>query len=222
MIKAIIFDWGDTLAPATLEKYFPAQKVKRKFKLDQASIEQCEKMVKETEPPSIPDNLKEEKRFFGKFWTLVAKEIEVEDRDRFVDFLLKWTFKEYTPTLFPEILETVRHLSRQKYHLAILSNGWPDRLLEIKRSKIGRYFEIILVSTIIGARKPEIKAYQIALRKIGFPPEQVLMIDNKEHYLVPAERLGMKVIYMDRIDFNPDSKFPRIKNISEILAYLKT
>ena len=125
------------------------------------------------------------------------------------------------PFLFPDVLSTIRSLSKQEYYLAVLSNGWPKRFLEIKRSKIGRYLNTILVSSIIGAEKPEEKAYQIAIEEIGFPAKQILMIDNKDQYLVPAYRIGMQVLYLDRINFNPDSKFHRIKSVAEVKNYLK-
>ena len=94
-------------------------------------------------------------------------------------------------------------------------------MLEIKKSKIGRYFKTILVSSIIGAEKPETKAYQVAIKEVGIPANQILMIDNKDQYLVPARKLGMEVLYCDRIDFSPHPEFPRIKDVSEVIDFFK-
>lgn len=224
-IQAIIFDWGDTLASSGLERYFPVQKVKRKFKLNPETIDLCLKMLLEilvsVKTSYTPHTLEQEKKALSDFWFSVAKKIKVENPNLFVGYLLDWTFEKYAPSLFPEVLETVRFLFKQKYHLAVLSNGWPKRFLEIKKSKIGKYFKTILVSSLVGAEKPDIKAYQIALKKIRIPACQVLMIDNKEDYLVPAFELGIKVLYLDRIDFNSNSKFSRIKNVSEVVDYLR-
>jgi HAD superfamily hydrolase (TIGR01509 family) len=220
-IEAIIFDWGDTLSPASPERYFPVKRIKRKFKLSDEVIGQCLTMLERTKTPFTPRTIEEEKAVLADFWSLVAKEIKIKNPDSFVSYLLRWALEDYVPPLFPEVLKTIRYLSQQKYHFAVLSNGWPKRSLEIKRSKIGKYFKTILVSSIIGAEKPEIKAYQIAIGKIGVSANQILMIDNKDTYLVPAHNLGMKVLYCDRIDFNPNSQFPRIKEISEVIGYLK-
>jgi HAD superfamily hydrolase (TIGR01509 family) len=220
-IKAIIFDWGDTLSPASPERYFPAQRVKRKFKLSDKAIEQCLKMLKSAKTPFAPRTIEEERMVLVNFWSSVTKKIKIRDPDSFIDHLLKWAFEDYDPPLFPNILETIDYLFKQKYYLAVLSNGWPKRFLEIKRSKVGKYFKTVLVSSIIGAKKPETKAYQIAIKEIGVPANQILMIDNKEHYLMPAHNLGMKVLYLDRADFNPNSELPRIKEISEVADYLK-
>lgn len=224
-IQAIIFDWGDTLASSGLERYFPVQKVKRKFKLNPETIDLCLEMLLEilvsVKTPYTPHTLEQEKKALADFWFSVAKKIKVENPNLFVDYLLDWALERYVPSLFPEVLETVRFLFKQKYHLAVLSNGWPKRFLEIKKSKIGKYFKTILVSSLVDAKKPEIKAYQIALKKIRIPACQVLMIDNKEDYLVPAFELGIKVLYCDRINFNPDSQFPRIRSVAEIIGYLE-
>ena len=219
-IKAIIFDWGDTLAPTTLDRYFPAQKVKRKFGLNERTIKQCLEMLEKAKTPFTPQTIEEEKAVLADFWVSVAREMIIKNPDLFVEYLLKWAIEDYVPTLFPGVLKTIRYLSKQGYYLAVLSNGWPKRLLEIKRSKVGKYFKTILVSSLIGAEKPEKMAYQMAIKEIGLPAGQLLMIDNKEDYLVPAFDLGMKVLYFDRIDFNPDSEFPRIKEISEVADYL--
>lgn len=48
------------------------------------------------------------------------------------------------------------------------------------------------------------------------------MIDNKEHFLFPAQKLGMKVIFLYRIDYNINSQLVRIKNLTEVLQFLKS
>ena len=68
-IKAIIFDWGDTLAPATLDRYFPAQKVKRKFGLKEEAIKQCLEMLEKARTPFTPRTIEEEKhKMYSSMW----------------------------------------------------------------------------------------------------------------------------------------------------------
>lgn len=221
MIKAIIFDWGDTLASAALDRYFPAGRVRKKFKLDEKTIKQCLEMLDKAKTPFTPRTIKQEKQVISEFWSQVAKKINIKNPDLFVDYVLKWAFEDYVPTLFSNVLETIQCLFEQKYCLVVLSNGWPKRILEIKKSKVGKYFNKILVSSIIRAEKPDIRAYKIALKEIGIPANQILMVDNKDQYLVPAHKLGMQVLYLDKIDFNPNSQFSRIKDISELIDYLE-
>lgn len=225
MINAIIFDWGDTLSPGIPEGGFPVERIKRKFKLNEKKINQCLEILEQIEGwlKNVPDprSVKQERKIQNNFWGMLAQKTKIKDGDSFVNYLLEWNLEKATPILFPEVLDTISYLSKKNYTLGILSNGWPSRLLEIQRTGIAEYFKVILVSSIIGAEKPDIKAYQIALKKIGIPANQILMVDNKEEYLNPAHKLGMKVVYLDRIDFDPNSKFPRIKDISEIEDYIK-
>jgi len=217
MIKAIIFDWGDTLAPLTLDRYFPVERVKRRFKLDEKTVRECLEMLEKAETPFTPQTIEQEKEVLAKFWFQVTKKVNIKNPDFFVNYLLKWAFEKYTPSLFPEVLKTIQYLFKEKYHLAVLSNGWPKRFLEIKRSKVGKYFKKILVSAIIGAAKPEIEAYQRAIKEMGIPASEILFVDNEELYLFPAKNLGMKVVLMDRRNLYSDSKFSRIKDIAEIV-----
>jgi len=220
IIKAIIFDWGDTLSPGVREGYFPIERIKKRFELSDETIKQCLEIIDDFKVFSEPKTIKEQKQVLTNCYQSLVKQIKVKNSDSFIKYLLEWNLEKATPTLFPNVLDTVHYLFKKNYDLAILTNGWPTRLLEIRRSKVGKYFKTILVSGIIGARKPDIKAYQIAIKEIGVLASQILMVDNKESYLMPAKNLGISVLFMDIVDFNPDSIFPRIKDVSEVVDYL--
>lgn len=222
MIKVIVFDWIGTLSLGIPEGYFPVRKMKRKFALSDRSIKKCIEILDNWEPPFKPATIKEQRRILVDFWQSVAKQIGIKNPSLFIDYLLKWSFDDVTAVLFPEALSVIEYLSKKNYKLVVLSNGWPSRLLEIKRSKIGNYFRIILVSNIIGAKKPETEAYQIAIKRIGLLSDEILFVDNKEEYLVPARGLGMNVILMDREDSYTNSEFFRIKNLEAIKHYFQT
>lgn len=216
-IKGIIFDWGDTLSPTSLlEKYFPVSRVEKKFKLEKNIIKKCLEAFEKYEPAHYPRTIEKEKKILIKLWSNVTKNLSIKNPDLFINYLLEWAFEKYIPPLFSDVLKTIQALYREKYRLAVLSNGWPSRFLEIKRSKIGKYFKTILVSSLIGTKKPDIKSYKITLKRLKLPVNQVIMVDNKEHFLLPAYKLGMQVIFLDRINFNPSSQLPRARNLVEV------
>lgn len=223
MIKAIIFDWGDTLSSGIPEGHFPREKIKRELGLEAKKIDFCFRMMDEIKVPDHskdPGTIGKEKEFWKIYWGLMADRAGIKNKESFVNYLLQWNFKRTIPLLFEEVPKIINLLFQKKFKLAILSNAWPSRLLEIQRTGIDKYFPAILISSIIGVRKPDPEAYKIAMKKIGESAEEILFLDNKEDYLLPAQELGMKVVFVDRIDWNPNSQFPRIKDLSEITNYL--
>lgn len=221
MIKAIIFDWLDTLSSGIPEGYFPIERIKRKFKLSDKTINQCLGMLNNLKVPFEPTTIEQQRQILIDFWQSSVKKINIENPDLFIKYILEWSFDKSIPDLLPGALDVIDDLSRKNYKMVILTNGWPARLLEIKRSKISKYFKTILISSVIGAKKPEVKAYQTAINQIGVSSNQILFTDDKEEYLVPAKNLGMKVVLMDKENFYPESKFPKIRHISSIKNYLK-
>ncbi|SOD73220.1 putative hydrolase of the HAD superfamily [Jatrophihabitans sp. GAS493] len=52
-------------------------------------------------------------------------------------------------------------------------------------------FDAVTISGQEGVRKPSRRLYQIGCERLGVPPGEVVMIDDLEHNIVAAERLGM-------------------------------
>jgi len=98
------------------------------------------------------------------------------------------------------MLNLLKHLN--KYRLAALTTIGKE-WLEFKRKKfkLDDYFEIIVSSPEVGVRKPHPKIYEVILEKLQVPGEECVFIDNKQHLLPPAERLGMKtILFVNRKD----------------------
>ena len=55
-------------------------------------------------------------------------------------------------------------------------------------------FDEVVVSCDVGLRKPDIKIYRLILKRFGLKAKEVLFIDNQKWNLVPAKKLGMKVL----------------------------
>ena len=111
----------------------------------------------------------------------------------------------------PEIL----NILAKKYKLGIIANqdiGTEKRLCEYG---IHKYFDIIVSSAEEGISKPDTKIFEIALEKADCDPCSSYMIgDRLDNDIVPAEKLGMKTIWvrqgifkngnLEMIDYRPD------------------
>jgi putative hydrolase of the HAD superfamily len=81
--------------------------------------------------------------------------------------------------------------------VAVLSNmnpfgGWCIRTLGLYRG-----FEPVILSYQEGVRKPDPRIYQIAIKKLGVKPGEILFIDNLSQNLVPAKAAGLQVLHAD-------------------------
>ena len=52
-----------------------------------------------------------------------------------------------------------------------------------------------MISGQVGVRKPSRRIYAIAADRLGLAPEQCVMVDDLEHNLVGAARLGIRGIH---------------------------
>jgi putative hydrolase of the HAD superfamily len=59
---------------------------------------------------------------------------------------------------------------------------------------LGELFDHVVLSGRVGVRKPSRRIYRIAAETAGAAPEACLMIDDLEHNLVGAGRIGMRTL----------------------------
>lgn len=92
-----------------------------------------------------------------------------------------------------DVLESLKN----KYKMAILSDGqtlWA--LPELRAAGLEEYFSSVLVSGDYGFRKPDQRFYDIALKKMGLQPEEVIFIGNDMYRDVyGAHNAGMKTVF---------------------------
>jgi putative hydrolase of the HAD superfamily len=58
-------------------------------------------------------------------------------------------------------------------------------------------FDLVIESSLVGARKPEPRFYQIALERLEIEPRQAVYLDDLGINLKPARALGMTTIKVD-------------------------
>jgi len=92
--------------------------------------------------------------------------------------------------------DLLRELRRLGFPLAILSNGWSP-LQEIKARLIG-FDGTVLVSDVIGTRKPALAAFADLQRELGVPAERIAYVgDDPISDVLGALSAGMQAIWLD-------------------------
>jgi 2-haloacid dehalogenase len=97
---------------------------------------------------------------------------------------------------FPDALEALGRL-KQRYRLAILSNGDRD-MLEAARPHIGFEFDAMISVEEAGYFKPHFATYAKACEILGERPAAILFVANHAFDCIGAKAQGMRTAFIDR------------------------
>ncbi|MFC1691265.1 TIGR02253 family HAD-type hydrolase [Nanoarchaeota archaeon] len=222
MIKAIIFDLDDTLFDSTALA-------------EAARKEACNAMVNAGIPDSVENSYKSLLRIVKKYGSNDSRHFDrlcnsygIKNRpDIIASGVVAYHNMKFSKLhMFPRSRFTLTNLMKQRYKLALVTNGIISKQWEkITRLKIKYLFDEIMISE----KQPKSKLLKKALSKLNVNPSEILSVGNRiDAELKDSKKLGMKTVRilqgkyskmkpkgkLDKPDFN-------IKNISEIIGILK-
>lgn len=181
MIRAFIFDYGGvfTIKPdpvyVQISRVFGVSPAKAKEKSREHLHALQRGEILETE-----------------FWEMLCTSFDAKPRGS-----LEFLFGDYSAYSKPKeaMVKIVKALKKRGYITALVSNTIQPHA-DFNKST-GNYdpFAPVILSCAAGMRKPEHGIYELALRKIGKPPEECVFIDDETKNLEPALELGIKTIH---------------------------
>jgi putative hydrolase of the HAD superfamily len=87
--------------------------------------------------------------------------------------------------IYDDVLPTLDNLASADMPLAIVSN-WDDRLRPLlDRLELRSYFETVIPSCDVAFHKPSPVIFELVIRRLGLPPEEILHVGD--HYLEDVE-----------------------------------
>ena len=91
----------------------------------------------------------------------------------------------------------VEELKSKKIPVALLSNI--DKRLSTILRELDLYypFEPCLLSCDIGAEKPDLRAYEVALNHLNTPAHQIVFFDDREENIEAAKQAGLDAILFE-------------------------
>lgn len=108
-----------------------------------------------------------------------------------------WDRWDDTMRPLPEMLNLVRNLRDSNHVVGMLTNVIPPTERIVRQHHGYDGFDFLILSCEVGAAKPDLEIYQLALEKLnGIKPEEVVLLDDQERFLTPARKLGMRTIYV--------------------------
>ena len=105
----------------------------------------------------------------------------------------------------------------ERYSLGLLSNDVGEWSAFLRRKHSLDFFKVVVVSGLVGYRKPDCRIYDIFLREAKATSDSCLLVDDRPKNLQAAKALGFKTIHFARTpdagDFASDAY---IKSFSEL------
>jgi len=105
----------------------------------------------------------------------------------------------------PQMVEALRRCSVHFVNACLTNNvkiagghGLPTS--DEKARQVGEImalFDLVIESSLVGARKPELRFYQLALEQLAIKPQEAVYLDDLGINLKPARALGMTTIKVE-------------------------
>ena len=150
------------------------------------------------------------------YYSRLSKEFNVKLKGNEDDLFIR---KEKLIDGIPEELKKIKQ--NENVRVALLSNyvqRWVDKFLE--NSKIKEYFDSVVVSSSIGIRKPDERAYRIAAESINVPLRNCIYVGDSIVDLEVCKKLGIKPVFIPGEEISAKG-FQSIKSVRELHKLLE-
>ena len=123
---------------------------------------------------------------------------------------------------FAETIDTLIYLKSQGYRLGVISNGITIKQWEkLVRLNVYSFFDAVITSEEVGAKKPDKLIFDVALRKMNGDPEKSIMIGNKfKEDALGAVNAGMSAILVNSDVTEEDRTYIRKEQLDLSLIHI--
>jgi epoxide hydrolase-like predicted phosphatase len=178
-IKAIFFDFGGVILRT--EYQAPRQQLAERFNMEYEDIDKAVFGSPSALRASLGEITEEAHwKEIGKRFKLSGTDLKAFEESFFAGDVIDRDFVEYIDSLRP------------KYHVGLLSNAWSGLREYITQKKIIPVFDSVTISAEVGAAKPDVKIFQVALDQAGVKAEEAVFVDDFQVNIDACEAIGMK------------------------------
>ncbi len=121
------------------------------------------------------------------FWTAIGPKLGLNTPEAINSFRTRYRADE---AINEDVLDLIRRL-HSHYKLAVLSNSPPGLTRWLPEWKIQELFDVVFCSGDEGIVKPDLKAFERTLERLGVKPEEAVFIDDTLEHVEAARRLGL-------------------------------
>jgi HAD superfamily hydrolase (TIGR01549 family) len=233
VIKAIFFDWFNTLA-----HYYPPREELESQALKELGFDISPKdlsygmylgdklMYEENACTPIRQRSREEQtQLYTRFHRTVLKEANITAADDVVLKLLKRMLQlndSMKFILFDDVSGTLKDLKAQGLKLGLLTNLQSEVNSMCRELGIADYLDFTVTSAEVGADKPQPPIFLKALQLAHVNPAEAIHVgDQYQNDVLGARRVGISPILLDRADYYTEiTDCPRIHSLSEVSKFV--
>jgi len=223
MIKAVFFDWFNTLAHPEPDRHELFSQVAQELGVELPSqkliraIYEAESQVPAGAPPRWSEG-KDEAPFI-RYQEILSAEVGVKlPREVMLELTKRVSqmARSVTWVLYDDVLPTVKTLKQRGLILGLISN------LTIGTAGLESYLDFVVTAKEIGVDKPAPPIFLAALARAGVDASEAVYVgDQYQTDVVGARGVGIAPILIDRYDLLPEvSDCPRIHSLAELVEYL--
>ena len=233
MIKAIFFDWFNTLARFEPHREELHSQAYRQFGIE-VSLDKVMRGLLIADKNWFEENIKskveerspeEQTEISIRYEQTVLNEVGVKvSRELLLRIANKMQqlYKGITFALFEDVLVALKTLKERNLILGLLTNIAKDMNSICRQLGLEPYLDFIVTSKEVGVDKPEPLIFLTALERAKVSASEAVHIgDQYKLDVVGARRVGITPILIDRYDLYPEfSDCPRIHHLTELTKYL--
>ena len=233
MIKAIFFDWFNTLARYEPPREELHTRALREFGIE-VSPEEILPGVLEADSYFFEENAnspvgkrdpKEQAEVWARYQQIVLDSAGIKADQELLAKVMKKVgelFKGTTWALFDDVLPTLKTLKKQNFIIGLLTNLAKDMSSTCRKLGLEPYLDFVVTSEEVGVDKPNPLIFQAALQRAGVDASEAIHVgDQYKMDVVGARGVDINPILIDRYNLYPGgSDCPRIRNLTELAGYL--
>lgn len=160
------------------------------------------------------------RRFWTFTYTRFLGELGIDD-ETMTNKLYETFSSTESYRLYDDVKPTLDEIETAGYRLGLISNfdSWLEKMLI--EMEVGHIFEPSIISSIEGIEKPDPAIYRLAVERAGVTPDRTVHIgDSPAMDMEPASAAGITPILLDRAGRYPDSRYARIRELTELLPLI--
>ena len=229
MVKAVFFDWFNTLIhpePERHEVYLSAYRgfgIELHLKELLGGILRAEENVPEGNPVKWLESVPQEP--FIRYQGIVQNECEVKvspEVARRVIRRLNQRANQVSFALYDDVLPAFERLKRRGLILGLLTNMEKGMRPVLRGVGLEPYCDVVVTSEEAGANKPEAPIFLLALKRADVSPQETVYVgDQYGTDVLGAWGVGIAPILINRLGLITEIRdCPQIQSLAELDSYL--
>jgi len=228
MIKAVFFDWMNTLTHAEPDRHEQFCQIAQELGIELSP----QKVIRGIYaagtqlPAGAPYRWRESEdpEVFIRYLEIILAEAGVKlPRDTVLEILKKISrsAKVENYVLYDDVLPTLKKLKKQGLIIGLITSLTKDMNVICSSLGLAPYLDFVVTAEDVGSNKPEPPIFLAALERAGVNASEAIYVgDQYETDVVGARGVGINPVLIDRYDLMPEVKdCLRIHNLTELAQY---